>query len=74
MLGSIAFDLQAVIEAAGAPRATRFIYATKTLRNFTENMAASLDGATGRDLNLVPEDLIHPMDTVHIDHWFEHPG
>ena len=73
-MGSIAFDLQAVIDAAGAPRATRLIYATKTLRHFTENMAASLDGAARRDLSLVPEELIHAMDTVHIDHRFQHAG
>ena len=73
-LGSIAFDLQAMIEAASAPQPTRFAYAMKTLRNFTVNIAVSLDGAARSDLNLVSEELNTRWITVHIDHLFQHPG
>ncbi len=75
VLGSVALDLQAAAEAAGPPpQATRFACSMKTLQNFAANMAASLDGGARSNLNLVSEELKHPMDTVHIDHWSQHPG
>lgn len=74
VLGSVALDLRSPAEAAGASQATCFAYATKTLRNFTANMAASLGGGARSDLDLVSEELEHPMDTVRIDQWSKHPG
>ena len=51
VLGSVALDLQAEVEAAGTPIATPFAYSMKTLQNFTANIAPSLGGGTRRDLS-----------------------
>ena len=51
VLGNVARDLQSASKAAGAPQATRFQYAMKTLENFAGNMAGSLGGVPRGDLN-----------------------
>jgi hypothetical protein len=51
LIGNVVRDVQAASEAAGAPQATRFAYAMKTLENFAGNMERSLGGVPKGDLN-----------------------